>query len=265
MKKSNPSISLIITTYNWKEALDLVLKSVIKQTVLPREVIIADDGSRSDTATMISNYQQQVPFTLMHVWQEDNGFQLAQIRNKAIAKATGEYILQIDGDVILEKHFVEDHLSYAKEGYFATGSRVGLTEEFSKDVFEKEILEFFPYQSGITNKINAFRCPIIADYYRFRYKKNNPYYMKGCNMAYWRKDIIAVNGYNENISGWGYEDNEVAARFLALGLEKQYLKCKGIVYHLYHGHNITTTNSTILEETIASKTSFCEKGLNQYL
>lgn len=266
MKKNNsPSVSLIVTTYNWKEALELVLRSIIGQTILPSEVIIADDGSRPDTAEMINEFQNKAPFSVLHVWQEDNGFQLSQIRNKAIAKASGEYILQIDGDVILEKHFVEDHLNFAKEGYFATGSRVGLTEEFSQSVLASQKIVFSPLSGGITNKFNAIRSSALAAYYRFRYKKNNPYYMKGCNMAYWKKDIIAVNGYNEEISGWGYEDNEIAARFLALGLEKQYLKCAGIVYHLYHNHNITTVNSAVLEETIASKTSYCAKGINQYL
>ena len=38
-------IALIITTYNWPDALELVLESVKVQTILPDEVIIADDGS----------------------------------------------------------------------------------------------------------------------------------------------------------------------------------------------------------------------------
>lgn len=265
MKSQYPTTSLIITTYNWKEALDIVLNSVLKQTILPQEVIVADDGSRSDTALLLKQLQANFPIPLVHIWQEDDGFQLAKIRNKAIAKTKGEYIIQIDGDVILEKHFIEDHLHFSKSGHFATGSRVGLTSELSKSLLSRKKIKLSPYMKGVSNRLNALRCSILANYYRFRYKRNNPHYMKGCNMAFWRKDIIAVNGYNESISGWGYEDNEIAARFLALGLQKQYLKCKGIVYHLYHGHNITTANSRILEDTITSKISYCEKGIDQYL
>lgn len=260
-----PTASLIVTTYNWKEALEIVLNSVLRQTVLPQEVIVADDGSRPDTTLLLEQIQAKFPIPLIHVWQEDEGFQLARIRNKAIAKARGEYIIQIDGDVILDKYFVEDHLYFAKSGYFATGSRVGMTPELSTSILSGNTVNLAFYTKGITNKLNAIRCSLLANYYRFRYKKNNPRYMKGCNMAYWRKDIIEVNGYNESISGWGYEDNEIAARFLTLGLQKQYLKCRGIVYHLYHKHNITITNSSILEDTIASKISYCERGVDQYL
>lgn len=260
-----PTTSLIVTTYNWKEALEIVLLSILNQTVYPMEVIVADDGSRDDTAELINIFQTKCPFPLIHVWQEDDGFQLARIRNKAIAKAKGEYILQIDGDVILEKHFIEDHLYFAKENYFVTGSRVGLTVDLSETVLRDKRLRFSPFEKGVSNSFNAIRCSIIANYYRFRYKKNNPHYMKGCNMAFWRKDVVAVNGYNEAISGWGYEDNEIAARFLALGIQKQHLKCTAIVYHLYHKHSITTTNSSILEDTIASKLSRCNIGIDQYL
>lgn len=261
----SPSVSIIVSTYNWKEALELVLLSISRQSVMPLEVIVADDGSRADTANLIADCQNLLSVPLLHVWQEDNGFQLSQIRNKAIAKAKGEYILQIDGDVILEKHFIQDHLQFAKEGYFATGSRVNLIEKFSSHVMKDKQTRFSFLSRGITNKLNAVRCRFLANYYRFRYKRNNPYYMKGCNMGYWKKDILAVNGYNEDIAGWGYEDNEIAARFLALGLQKQYLKCAGIVYHLYHKHTITTVNSSVLEETMASGISRCKKGIDQYL
>ena len=45
--------TLIIATYNWHQALELVLISVSKQTVLPDEIIIADDGSTKETYDVI--------------------------------------------------------------------------------------------------------------------------------------------------------------------------------------------------------------------
>lgn len=50
-------VSLVISTYNWKEALGLCLLSVTRQTVIPTEVIIADDGSRSDTKLLIEEFK----------------------------------------------------------------------------------------------------------------------------------------------------------------------------------------------------------------
>ncbi|MCK6608837.1 MAG: glycosyltransferase, partial [Flavobacterium sp.] len=47
--KELPKCSLVTPTYNWPEALELLLLSITKQTVLPNEVIIADDGSKEET------------------------------------------------------------------------------------------------------------------------------------------------------------------------------------------------------------------------
>ncbi len=57
-------VSLVISTYNWKEALKLCLLSVTKQTLIPTEVIIADDGSRMEHPTSslkISNITSHAP------------------------------------------------------------------------------------------------------------------------------------------------------------------------------------------------------------
>ena len=106
--------SLIIATYNWPGALDCCLRSVLLQRELPNEVVIADDGSRHDTRQVIDAYRKQMPVPLKHVWHEDEGFRLGMIRNKAMAAATGEYLIQVDGDLILHPMFVRDHLRAAR-------------------------------------------------------------------------------------------------------------------------------------------------------
>lgn len=54
---------------------------------------------------------------LKHIWQKDDGFRLSQIRNKAIQASKSEYIIVIDGDMILEK-FIADHLNFSQKRYF---------------------------------------------------------------------------------------------------------------------------------------------------
>ena len=106
------NISLIITTYNWKEALEVALLSAFGQTLLPDEIIVADDGSRAGTGNIVASLAKDAPIPVLHSWQEDKGFRLARSRNRAIAKARGEYIILVDGDVVLEKHFIEDHYKF---------------------------------------------------------------------------------------------------------------------------------------------------------
>ena len=104
-----PFVSLVTPTYNWPNALELLLLSIKQQTVLPNEVIIADDGSRPETTELIKKFQEDFPVPLFHVWHEDHGNQKPKIMNKAIAQAKFEYIIEIDGDIIMHPNFVEDH------------------------------------------------------------------------------------------------------------------------------------------------------------
>ncbi len=126
------TVSLIISTYNRPDALRLCLDSILRQTTLPDEVIIGDDGSADDTRQVIEDFRKKCPVPLKHIWHEDDGFRLAMMRNKSVAAASGDYIVQIDGDIVLERHFIADHKAAATEGYFVKGSRVRLTDEFSR-------------------------------------------------------------------------------------------------------------------------------------
>ena len=127
--------SLIIATYNWPKALELVLLSLIGQSTLPDEIIIADDGSTNETKLLIDKYQQKIK--IQHIWQKDNGFQKTSILNKAVALAKGDYIIQIDGDIVLHKHFIKDHVKTAKKKTFIHGSRVFLNKELTEKAIKK--------------------------------------------------------------------------------------------------------------------------------
>lgn len=258
--------SLIITTYNWKEALELSLLSVLNQKMMPTEVIIADDGSKDDTRNLINVYKSKLTIPLIHVWHEDNGFRLAQIRNKAIAKSSSEYIIQIDGDIIMHPAFIYDHVKAAQKSHYIKGSRVLLSEHLSKQVIKNKRIHFKNLESGVTNRINATRLAFLQ---KFLTKKiTDPFEIRGCNMAFWKDDFIQVNGYNESMEGWGREDSELVARFINNGIYGLPLRLGGIAYHLYHAENTKSNlalNDQILEKTIKEKITFCEKGIHQYL
>ena len=133
------TVSLIISTYNWPRALYLCLDSVMQQTVMPSEILIADDGSGMSTRDVVKHFENISPVPVRHIWHEDNGFRLAAIRNKAIAASKGKYIIQIDGDLILQRNFIQDHMLFAREGCFVTGSRGIITELLTRKVLSGEI------------------------------------------------------------------------------------------------------------------------------
>ena len=127
-------ISLIVTTYNRPDALSLVFKSIQNQVIKPFEVIVADDGSDERTRKAIENYRRTSSYKIIHSFQSDKGFRASRSRNKAIAKANGDYIILIDGDMILHSEFIKDHAFNAKSGFFIQGSRVLLSEMQTKNI-----------------------------------------------------------------------------------------------------------------------------------
>lgn len=263
------STSLLISTYNWPAALELCLKSILLQVQLPDEVIIADDGSASETKELIDKYRDIFPVPLKHVWHPDNGFQLAAIRNKAILASSHEYIIQIDGDLILHPYFIKDHARLATPCKFVSGSRLLLPKAYSEELLAKRKLpayrDLFIYGN---NRLNALRIPILTDLLAPRYKRSNKYYVKGCNMAFWRQDLLEVNGYNEGIVGWGKEDSEIAVRLINKGMNRLFIKFGGVCYHIHHKiacrsrHEI---NEDILQKTIDSRLVRCEKGIENHI
>ncbi len=259
-------ISLIITTYNWPRALCASLHSALCQTRLPYEIIVADDGSQQDTVEAIKEIQNNSSVEIIHSWQEDKGFRLAKSRNKAIAKARGNYIILIDGDIILNKFFIDDHCSFARDKYFVQGTRVLLSEELSKCILRTNEFEISFFTKGIENKKNCLRSGILAKICSFRSRQLKG--IKTCNFAFWKEHAVQINGFNEEFVGWGREDSEFTARLLNSGIGRQNVKFNALGYHLYHPMNTRDRldiNDTILREAIVSKSTWCEKGIASYL
>ncbi len=259
------SVSLIITTYNWKEALDRVLLSVANQTVLPSEVVIADDGSRDDTRLMIQEKMSDFPCSLIHCWQEDKGFRAAAIRNKAIAQSKSDYVVMIDGDMILHQNFIRDHAAIARKGVMVQGGRVITSAETAQSILADDASIGF-FTLGIGNRFNVLNSSLLSSV--FSRTIHGLVGARTCNFAVWRDDLLRVNGFNEDFFGWGREDSELTARLLHIGKERLKLKFMATAYHLYHVENsrqCLAENDMLLEQCLREKWVWCDNGINKYL
>lgn len=258
--------SLVTPTYNWPDALELLLLSVLGQSVLPDEVILADDGSTEKTKLLIESFKKDFPVPLIHIWHEDNGNQKPMIMNKAIAQATGNYIIEIDGDIIMHKDFIKDHISMVEENTFLYGSRVNIQESHLTDLFKKKQIRFNYFSKGINKRNRTLRIPLLANLAKKEPRRSSK--LRGCNMSFWKKDFIAVNGFNENLVGWGIDDSELIQRMVNNGVSGKRIKHKGIVYHIYHPEQDKSQvhlNLEIEKQIEQSGDTFSTKGVNQYL
>lgn len=264
MRGTKFNVAILISTYNWKSALNLVLQSVLKQTVPPDEILIADDGSGPDTEYFIRTFAKTSPIPVKHVWQPDRGFRKSIILNKALKLTEASYIIQIDGDIVLHKRFIEDHINSAEEGKFVQGARAILDGSLTNHALITGNTDFRFFSMGVRNRFNSIRMPMLS--FMISADDQNSENSKGCNFAFWRKDYLAINGFNNQFNGWGSEDREFAARLINNGVKKKRLKLAAICYHLDHQCNSKTqaiVNHKLCEQTIFEKRKYCIDGYAQ--
>ena len=237
-------ISILLATYNWPQALKLCLESLATQTDQNFEIIIADDGSTESTKQVIESIKGSHPAAIEHLWQEDQGFRKTKILNQAIAAAHGDYLVFLDGDCIVQPDFVARHRALAQKGYLVTGSRIllneGLTQEllawpnwsyarFTENLIGKRL-------SGGINKYWPLKLKLgngsWRDYKKFVWRR-----IKGCNMACWKADAEAINGFDETMTGWGHEDADFIFRLQRHGILRKSGSWSTEVLHLFHKIN----------------------------
>ena len=256
-------LTLIITTYNWPESLLLVIESIRRQTIPPDEIIIADDGSNNKTKDLITNFNKEFAMNIIHSWQEDNGFRAARSRNSAILKSTGEYIVLIDGDTILHCDFIKDHIMNAEPGNFVQGKRSLISKkQTNKALIEKKInFSFFSF--GLKNRKNSIHSNLLSSI--FSNDKNHLSGVKSCNMAFYKKDCMQINGFNNQFEGWGREDSEFVVRLINSGVKRKSVRFNAIQFHLWHNENPRVSlikNDEILNDAIHNQKNWCKNGIN---
>lgn len=260
-------VSLVVTTYNWESALASVLDSIALQTRLPDEVIVADDGSKIDTRHLIERVARNFPTLLKHSWQDDLGFRLARSRNLAIAKCSGDYVLIIDGDMLLDRHFVADHLRAAKPGFMVQGSRILTLPHFDAKKLLEENRKLHFFSKGIDRRRHTLRMPKIARLLLKMSEGKKRDGVKGCNQGWWRSDLIRLNGFDERFVGWGREDDDILARAFRMGLKRRDLRFSGLAAHIYHHERQPegiNPNDRWLEDNAARNIVSCDLGIRQH-
>jgi len=259
-------VSLIITTYNRPDALLLVLRSIELQTLTPHEVIIADDGSGNDTKDTILAFKKNSGLNIIHSWQKDDGFRAAKSRNRAIAKSSSDYIILIDGDMILHPEFIKDHINNAEKGCFVQGTRVLLVQHETEKVLANKKINFSFFSRGIKNRKNAIHSNFLSKL--FSKKKNYLRGIKTCNMAFFKQDCIDINGFNNDFEGWGREDSEFIVRLLNSGINRKNIRFNALQFHLWHNENTRASlqqNDILLQNAIDNNIKWCNNGIDRYL
>lgn len=233
-------ISFIVLTYNRTDALLVVLRALAAQCGAGHEVLIADDGSRRDQVELL--YEQCPPFNcpVRHIWHADTGFTAGAARNLGARHALGDYLVFLDGDCVPGPSFVAEQTRLAEEKCFVNGSRVLLSERLTRKVVIQGLdllnqsVGFWVMSrlQGDSNKVlHLLGWPSAL----FRVKTGFTWHgIRSCNMAVWRNDFVAANGFDETFEGWGHEDADLVLRLSHLGILRKNGFWATEVFHLWH-------------------------------
>jgi glycosyltransferase involved in cell wall biosynthesis len=266
-------VSIIVSTYNWPQALAVVLDSLALQTSQCFEVIIADDGSRAETADLIAGIGADYPVRLHHVWQEDKGFRAAAARNRAVAESRGDYLLFLDGDCAVFPDFVETHINLAEAGWFVAGNRILLSKALTaaiiagqEDVYAWSLARFLKARLGgeINRLLPLLRLP---DGFFRKLRGSRWQGAMTCNLVVWRDDFYRVNGFDESFVGWGHEDAEFVNRLINSGIFRKEGRFAAPVLHMWHRAQDRINEKENLQKLfshIEQHLIRAEKGIDRY-
>jgi glycosyltransferase involved in cell wall biosynthesis len=260
-----PTLAVIVNTCNQADYLGRVLAAVAAQSQPADEVIVADDGSGEDTRTMFARWRRAQSLRCEHVWQEHAGFRRARILNLAIAQARAEYLVFLDGDTVPHPRFLADHRLLSAPGQFVQGHRALVGKEAAKwfgarDFADDRRRAILRWQlSGLKH---AFRWPVAL-----KTRRTDLDGIRGCNLGIWRADLVRVNGYNEEFTGWGREDSELAVRLMNSGVRRLDVRGRACCFHLWHpaaSRSGLGDNDSRLAAAITAHATRCEQGLDQH-
>lgn len=265
-------ITVVLSAYQQPDWLEKSLWGWSRQRFRGFELIVADDGSTEDVAHVIEKHRDEAGMELRHVWQEDDGFRKCRILNKAVAAATGDYLVFSDGDCVPRSDFLAVHASLARPGRFLSGGYVKLSDEASRRIDRSSVDSGGAFAAGwlgrrgVRNLRGAakLRMPEWARPAADFLATTRPTW-NGHNSSAWRRDVEAVNGFDERMA-YGGEDREMGLRLENLGVRGLQVRYRALCVHLEHERSYVDAaalakNRAIRNETRAKRATWTPFGI----
>ena len=264
-------LTVVVSTYEWPAALDVVLRALSEQSDSNFEVVVADDGSGPQTALVVQRWQGRFGRRLTHIWHPDEGFRAARARNLGALARDSDLLVFLDGDCVPRRDFVRATHSAARPGWFAVGRRLHLSPAFTRRVLEHDVpIHRWSLARWLSERGHCTGMAVLTPRDRRKVGRLGvPEFIPDKN-AYSpvflaATDFGRVNGYDLRYEGWGEEDVDLAIRLRRLGLRCGHLGASGSVLHLWHPSLVAEErpNWCLLEETARSTALEAVSGLRE--
>lgn len=233
-------VSVVLSTYRRPRALELALRGYAGQEDLDFELVIADDGSGGETATVIAEAARRGGPELVHVRHADRGFRKSRILNRAIVASAGDYLLFSDGDCIPRSDLIATHRALAAPGRFVAGGYLKLPPDVSAAIEAEDVatgratdLGWLRRQgwrpgrrslrltgSDFWGRVLDFLTPTSTHFH-------------GNNASVHREALFVVNGFDEEM-GYGGLDKALGFRLENAGWSGLQARHRAVAVHLHH-------------------------------
>ena len=243
------TVSIIVPTYNRPLHLAKALSGYLDQTCPPTELLVADDGSGTETKAVVREFARKARFPVHHVWQGDRGWRKPRILNRAALESTGDYLITTDDDCLPGPHFIEDHRLMMEPGCFVHGKRIFVGPEATENITGRE--DFFRLL-GLLLAGQIRKWHLLVRIPGWTVRLDTPRGTRGCNFALFREDLERVNGWDERFSSYGREDTDLSLRLMRAGCVRKTALFSAVVFHLHHetaGRGEAVDNDPLLEQS----------------
>lgn len=207
------AIDVIIPVYNNPQLLERTLVGFCSQRSANFRIIIADDGSNSDTASLVKDFDKKTKLYITHCRQEDKGFRKARILNKAMKLSKAPQVIFTDQDCIPHPDFVEEHARRFVPNGILVGGYLRLPQDYCQDLTTEKV-EAFDYVKQLTmqRRKTLMWKHLKHTFYIFNPLRTRRPSIAGANFSVCRRAFLHINGFDNNYEGWGQEDSDLAMR-----------------------------------------------------
>ena len=273
-------ITIIVPTYNRPQALMLCLRSLAMQSLLPDEIMIADDGSGQETRDTIRRLTEELKgsFPIRHIWQEDIGFRKPKILNEAVRQSTGDYLIFIDGDCMAHRQFVLSHVKFSAPYSILSGKRVDIGRDLTEKLLKRghAIVSLRPVlvwdalfgrairSRKVEEAIRIENGMLRRALHRDRITDDGVW---GCNFSLYKELFYAINGCDEEFLDGSIEDNDLGIRVLNQGKKIRSVRNYANIFHLWHKSSWSFENEkyqhnlAIMRRRIENREKQCRNGI----
>jgi glycosyltransferase involved in cell wall biosynthesis len=237
----NIELSVILTTYERPEHLERSLASLALQRGVGGkfEVIVADDGSTDSTHDVVHQFARAAGFPVKLTSHPHQDYRVALTRNDGARASRAPYILLSDADCIFPPDHLLQHLKARRPNVVRAGDCFRLDQQATERL-DLAAIASQAYCNWVSPaERRRMRQRWLKDQFYQLVRHGIRPKLTGCNIGIWRRDLDAVNGFDETFVGWGCEDDDLAYRLRWAKIRIVTVLGYTSVYHMWHPTHAT--------------------------